>query len=227
MTEKLLPAMPPGYRVVAALAAGAGLRWGECLGLRWGSVDFDAATLTVSRVVVEVAGRVSSRPFPKTSASRRVIPLAPFLSAELKSVLAGLTPDPTASVVVGPDGGSLRRGNFRRRIWIPSLLRAGLIAGMRVESPTADGGHRLCWTDQTGKRQFRTFRTRAALFAHAARATPDDALHFHDLRHCYATWLVSRGVPVNVVQKVLGHQQASTTLNRYTHTPGDFLQQIR
>jgi integrase len=39
---------------------------------------------------------------------------------------------------------------------------------------------------------------------------------FHDLRHCYATWLVSDGVPVNVVQAVMGHEQASTTLNRYT-----------
>jgi integrase len=44
---------------------------------------------------------------------------------------------------------------------------------------------------------------------------------FHDLRHCYATWLVSDGVPVNV-QAVMGHEQASTTLNRYTHVPADF-----
>jgi len=44
-------------------------------------------------------------------------------------------------------------------------------------------------------------------------------LRFHDLRHSYATWLVSDGVPVNIVQRVVGHEQASTTLNRYTHTP--------
>jgi hypothetical protein len=44
---------------------------------------------------------------------------------------------------------------------------------------------------------------------------------FHDLRHCYATWLVSEGVPVNMVQAVMGHEQASTTLNRYTHVPAD------
>jgi hypothetical protein len=30
------------------------------------------------------------------------------------------------------------------------------------------------------------------------------------------------GVPVNIVQKVMGHQQPSTTLNRYTHTPDDY-----
>jgi integrase len=38
----------------------------------------------------------------------------------------------------------------------------------------------------------------------------------------HATWLVSDDVPVNVVQKVMGHEQTSTTLNRYTRTPDDY-----
>jgi integrase len=50
---------------------------------------------------------------------------------------------------------------------------------------------------------------------------------FHDLRHCYATWLVSDGVPVNVVQAVMRHEQASTTLNRYTHVPADTHARVR
>jgi integrase len=50
---------------------------------------------------------------------------------------------------------------------------------------------------------------------------------FHDLRHCYATWLISEGVPVNVVQAVMGHEQASTTLNRYTHVPADTHARVR
>jgi integrase len=49
----------------------------------------------------------------------------------------------------------------------------------------------------------------------------------HDLRHYYATWLVSEGVPVNVVQAVMGHEQASTTLNRYTHVPADTHARVR
>jgi hypothetical protein len=43
----------------------------------------------------------------------------------------------------------------------------------------------------------------------------------------YATWLVSDGVPVNVVQRVMGHQHASTTLNLYTHAPDDYDQRVR
>ena len=52
--------------------------------------------------------------------------------------------------------------------------------------------------------------------AHVAKVA-SDGLRFHDLRHSYATWLVSQGVPVNDVKEVMGHEQTSTTLNLYTH----------
>lgn len=41
-------------------------------------------------------------------------------------------------------------------------------------------------------------------------------LKFHDLRHSYATWLVDDGVPVNMVQRVMGHERSATTLDLYT-----------
>src|SRR5262249_48219978 len=52
--------------------------------------------------------------------------------------------------------------------------------------------------------------------AHVARRAGSGGLRFHDLRHSYATWLISQGVPVNDVQKVMGHERASTPLDRYT-----------
>ena len=48
------------------------------------------------------------------------------------------------------------------------------------------------------------------------------ALRFHDLRHSYATWLVANGVPVNGVSRLKGHEQISTTLDRYTHDARDY-----
>jgi len=30
-------------------------------------------------------------------------------------------------------------------------------------------------------------------------------LRFHDLRHSYTTWLITDGVPVNLVQRRMGH----------------------
>lgn len=53
------------------------------------------------------------------------------------------------------------------------------------------------------------------------RAGLPSTLRFHDLRHSYATWLVSDGVPINDVAKVMGHEQTSTTLDLYTHPTKD------
>ncbi|MEN3610967.1 tyrosine-type recombinase/integrase [Plantactinospora sp. ZYX-F-223] len=70
------------------------------------------------------------------------------------------------------------------------------------------------------------FITERAAVTHVAREATG-GLRFHDLRHSYATWLVTDGVPINLVQRVMGHEQASTTLNRYTHTPDDYADRVR
>jgi hypothetical protein len=36
-------------------------------------------------------------------------------------------------------------------------------------------------------------------------------LHWHDLRHAHATWLLAAGVPVRTVQRRLGHRHLATT----------------
>ena len=40
---------------------------------------------------------------------------------------------------------------------------------------------------------------------------------FHDLRHCAATFMLVQGVPLRVVQEVLGHANITVTANTYTH----------
>jgi integrase len=46
-------------------------------------------------------------------------------------------------------------------------------------------------------------------------------LRFHDLRHSYGTWLADDGVPVNKVQKVMGHENVTTTLQLYVRKTED------
>jgi integrase len=40
---------------------------------------------------------------------------------------------------------------------------------------------------------------------------------FHDLRHFYASALIAAGEDVKVVSERLGHKDAATTLNVYSH----------
>ncbi len=181
LTGKLLPELPERYRALVLLAAYTGLRWGECVGLRWARVDLAAAELVVVETAVEVSGKISVKPYPKSEAGRRTVPLPPLLVVYLGWHREIVPPGPDDLVFPDTVGHPLRRSNFRRNVWLPARGTAGLPA----------------------------------------------SLTFHGLRHCYATWLISEGVPVNVVQVALGHEHASTTLNRYTHRPKDYHDRLR
>ena len=73
--------------------------------------------------------------------------------------------------------------------------------------------------NSVGCEQSKTFDSEREAIAETARRAAGGLL-FHDLRHSYTTWLVSDGVPVNDVQRIMGHEQATTTLNLYTHSSG-------
>jgi integrase len=49
-----------------------------------------------------------------------------------------------------------------------------------------------------------------------------EGIRYHDLRHAFASMLVSAGCSVKAVSAALGHSSAATTLNLYSHLwPGD------
>ncbi|MEV4413550.1 tyrosine-type recombinase/integrase [Catellatospora sp. NPDC049609] len=116
-----------------------------------------------------------------------------------------------------------RRSNFRRQVWRPALVRAGLLGHLDAAEPSRSAA---TWHDADNVQHSAVFGSEREavnhLVLHAA-----GGLRFHDLRHSYATWLVSDGVPINVVQRVMGHQNASTTLNLYTHAPDDYERKVR
>jgi integrase len=114
-------------------------------------------------------------------------------------------------------GKPLRRTLFRVRVWRPSLVRAGLLGRVAV---VGERVVRASWMDTAGEWQEKEFPSEREAVAHVARAAAG-GLRFHDLRHSYATWLVDDGVPVNMVQRVMGHERSSTTLDLYTRRTED------
>jgi len=157
------------------------------------------------------------KPYPKSKASRLVVPLPPFVVELLTAHRERFPAGDDGAVFTNTVGGPLRRTLFRSRVWRPALVEAGLL-GEIVAVPS--GKFRAVGTDGVGLRHSQTFDVRRLAVAHLVKVVPG-GLRFHDLRHSYATWLISDGVPVNDVQQVMGHEQASTTLNRYTHPSHD------
>jgi integrase len=188
-------------------------------------MDVDGGYLHVDQVAIETPGEVVIRPCPKTRAGRRTVPMPTFLIDALRTrrEMLGYEPDGRELVFCDRLGGALRRSNFRRRLWRPALVRAGLL-GKVVET----GPYRFwaSWPDTSGVEWSAEFTTERDAVTHVAKHA-SGGLRFHDLRHSYVTWLVSDGVPINAVQRVMGHEQASTTLNRYTHAPADYDDRVR
>lgn len=73
---------------------------------------------------------------------------------------------------------------------------------------------RLPWSIDVG--------TLRRAFERARKAAGLPHVHFHDLRHTYASWLVQSGQNLRTVQELLGHSQLATT-QRYTHLAAEHL----
>jgi integrase len=214
--NQLLPAVPGRYRALVAVAGGCGLRWGEAAGLCADAVDLDQATLKVIRTVTEVAGHTAFKPFPKSRAGRRTVPIPAWLVTILQEHRERYSLGEADLIFSNEIGGAVRRTLFRTRVWRPSLARAGLLGRLTCDKD----GHLAQWTDPAGRRHRQHFDHEREAVRHLVRSQ-HGGLRFHDLRHSYATWLVDDGVPPNMVQRVMGHERASTTLDLYTRRTDD------
>ena len=126
----LADAIGPRYRALVLVAAYGGLRWGELVGLRVKRVDLLHGRVTVAEQVAEVNGQLIPGP-PKTEAGRRTVTLPAVAAVALAEHLANFAePGPEGLVFPAPQGGYLRRSNFRRRWWVPATRAVG-VEGLR------------------------------------------------------------------------------------------------
>jgi integrase len=151
--RRLLPAVPDRYRALVATAAGTGMRWGELAGLCDDALDTRRHTIRVVRTVVEVSGNTSFKPYPKSAAGRRTIPIPAWLRPTLAEHLDHYPLGANGLIFGNQVGKPLRRTLFRHRVWRPALVRAGLLGHLTHPAPDR---FLASWTDTTGKAAQRT-----------------------------------------------------------------------
>lgn len=125
---KLADTIDERYRQLVLIGAYCGLRLGELSGLRRTRVDLVRRRIDVTEILVEVRGHHYLGP-PKTKAGRRSVPVPTAVATELKGLVAPLPAD--GLLFAAPGGGFMRASQFRRRIWQPACIAAGL--GAMVE----------------------------------------------------------------------------------------------
>lgn len=160
-----------------------GMRRGELLALRWRDVDLDEGTIRV----------------------RRSVGLVRVKGEKAKIKEGDTKTSKPRTVDVDEATVALLRTHKRDR----GSLALALARDDALVFGDQEGKHRH------PERFSRTFKDtlkkcRKQLEAQDAEAPPDCRLH--DLRHCHATLLLIKGVPVKVVSERLGHASPMITL---------------
>lgn len=119
-------APPTRYRALVTLAAGTGLRQGECLGLTVDRVNFLGRVVRVDQQLVTVPGQEPFLAPPKTAASMRTVPLPQIV---LDALAAHMALYPTDGLVFVNEGGRPIRRTAFGSAWRSAVVAAGAPAG--------------------------------------------------------------------------------------------------
>ena len=175
-----------------------GLRFGEMLGLQWDDIDFTNHTIKIRRTVgrlqkVDESGRLVSKEDGGTTTE-----------------IVSRTP---------------KSRNSRRTIPLFPKVWEDLIAYReRQREMLEENGVMMLSTTpvfSTPTGLVYEPRTYEDLFKRTLREAGVSDINFHALRHTFATRALEAGMDLKVLSSILGHAQASTTLNFYAHTLPD------
>ena len=208
-------------------ALSVGLRRGEVMGLRWQDVDLERGVLMVRKNLTIYEGQLLLGK-PKTALSVRDIPMPSSLKATLTAhreamivestaigqVLTGETPvfATTVGTFTHPDN----LGKILSHVieWSnPAPLERKV--RLRGRNGAMPGDRKLKTLDQRMKAIPREHRAKLKAIIYAG--TPLPMISPHDLRHTAATLMLRRGMPIEVVSRILGHASISITYNKYRH----------
>lgn len=123
--HRLADEVGPEWRSLIYIGGVMGLRFGEAVALRVQDVDFDQATITIARTVVDVDGRLEMDD-PKTAAGIRTLAVPAPLLGELRAHIELFGIAAEELLFADAFGGPLRRSNFRGRVFAPAVRRLGL-----------------------------------------------------------------------------------------------------
>jgi integrase len=127
----LVEASPESWSAMVVLAAGTGLRNGECLGLTVDRVDFLRRVVVVDRQLLTVQGSRPRFAPPKTAASVRTVPLPSVVVEALAWHVKTHGVGVDDLLFCRDDGEPMRRTGYSAQVWRPTVARAGLASTVR------------------------------------------------------------------------------------------------
>lgn len=175
-----------------------GIRLGEMLGLQWGDLDYSNHTIRIRRTVgrlqkVDESGKL----IPKTAG----VPTTEIVARSPKSVTAQRT------IPLFPQVWNDLMVYYEKQQEMLCAHGVSLTPTTPIFSTPAGIVYEP--------------RTYEDLFKRTLNAAGLPNINFHALRHTFATRALEAGMDIKVLSSILGHAQASTTLNLYAHALPD------
>ena len=179
-----------------------GIRMGEMLGLQWGDLDYSNHTVRIRRTVgrlqkVDESGKL----IPKNAG----VPTTEIVARSPKSVTAQRT------IPLFPQVWNDLMTYYKKQ---QALIQAQGIS-LTPTTPIFSTPLGIVYEP----------RTYEDLFKRTLKAAGIPNINFHALRHTFATRALEAGMDIKVLSSILGHAQASTTLNLYAHALPDHKRQ--
>ncbi|WP_461004824.1 tyrosine-type recombinase/integrase, partial [Terrabacter terrigena] len=192
---QVLRLLDPHWRPLVLLLVLTGVRWGEATALQVKDIDVADHSARIRRAWKHTEGEGMRLGPPKSQRSRRTVAIPPLAMDAIVPLLQGKAPD--EFVILNKAGRPVRSGTFHGRVWQPMVHR---FAGDEVATETDTRG-----------------RPRQRVVARGPGKHP----RIHDLRHTYASWAIQDRVQLPVIQRQMGHESITTTIDRYVHLVRD------
>jgi len=187
------------WKAFFSLMLASGMRPGEALGLKWADIDFKKKRVTVCRSLTRIGGGGWNLQEPKTSRSRRTIPLPNTVINDLEE---------------------LKQERELEEIERKKKIKWNLKGKEKAEKYqdhgfvfAADNGEPM-----SDKNIFRRH------FKPLLEENDLPNIRLYDLRHTCATLLLAAGENPKIVSERLGHANITLTLDTYSHVLPDMQQ---
>lgn len=180
-----------GYYDIYLTLLQTGMRINEVCGLEWKDIDFTAKEIHVTGTLVYLRGIKRYKGTPKSSTSRRTIPLLPGVERVLRH---------------------RRAEQFENRVALGEMYK--IEEGLEDICFTYPSGGAI-WAD-TLRNDLRAIIKRIReINPDFEPITP------HTLRHTFATRCAEQGMPLQVLKTILGHKSLAMTADLYSHVLPD------
>jgi integrase len=124
--EALIAATPEPFRAFVMTAAYTGARMGELRALSWGDLDLDARTASITKTYYREVLQRSTK-----TGHDRVVPLPAHVADALRDWRDSCPTSPAGLAFPRASGRPIDPDDFRRRVFHPAAVMAGLPPGLR------------------------------------------------------------------------------------------------